>query len=186
MQHTSTSTPTLSTSHTHKKPFSVSQLIIGLILSTYFLSVALIEFSLSIYVQQQNKPHLFQQYLLFKQDTLLWKSWQLITTAIIPLSLFDAITGLYQIFTHQATQRRNLLDIIKAAHLFAILYITITRLMPLESQIKQSTPSMSLLQQINYFHHFTFALNILGLIIPLLYYHDSKHPSSITSTKKDQ
>lgn len=175
---------TFTPSDLSKKPFSGSQLIIGLFLGTYFLSVELIEFSLSIYVLQENKPELYRDYLVFKRQAAVWKWWQMITTAIVPLSIVDAIRGLIEIFTKKATFKRHFIDVIKAAQLFGILFTIITCIMPLESKLIEE-PSRDLMEALNYFHCIAFLLNILGWLNPLLRYRDWQSEVKIDSTKKE-
>jgi hypothetical protein len=56
-----------------KQPFSIPQLIITLLFSTYFLTIQTIELSLSIYVLQENKIEIYREYLLFKRQAPIWK-----------------------------------------------------------------------------------------------------------------
>lgn len=170
----------------YKKPFSVSQLVIALFLSTYFLSVAMIEFSLSMFVLKERKVDLYRDYLIFKREALLWKSWQLITSTVVPLSVIDSISSLWQIFTKKATLRRNVLDVLKAFQLFSILYTTIFLLIPLETKMIE-TSSFTIAENLNYIQRFSFSLNILGLLIPLLRYRDwQTEKISSNTTKKTQ
>ena len=166
-----------------KQPFSNSQLIIGLFLSTYFLSVELIEFSLSIYVLQENKTDFYRDYLVFKRQAMVWKWWQMFTSLIVPLSIFDAIRGLYEIVTKKATLKRNLLDIIKAVQLFGILYTIIVHIMPLETKLIEE-PSREVAEALNGFHWIAFLLNILGWLNPLLRYQDWQSELKIDANKK--
>ena len=171
--------------NSYKNPFSISQLIIGLFLSTYFLTVELVEFNLSLYVLQESKPEFYQEYLIFKSQASIWKWWQLCTTFIIPLSIIDVLRGLFHIFTRTATMRRNLLDVLQAVQLFGILYIIFICIIPLESKLV-GKPSNFFTQELYFFHQFAFALNILGWLLPLFRYYDWKNDQYIANEKKAQ
>ena len=169
----------------YKNPFSISQLIIGLIISTYFLTVELIEFSLSMYVSQEKKPELYKEYLTFKQEAFVWRWWQLCTMIILPLSVIDASRDLIHMFTRKATTRRNTIDILKAIQTFSTIYTMFYCIMPLESKIAEN-PSNHLARNLNFYHWFAFALNIVGWSLPLLRYYDWKNDQYIPPTKKTQ
>lgn len=166
-----------------KKTFDVPNLIIGLFLSTYILSVSLIEFSLSFYVINENKIELYRDYLLFKNGSGIWKIWQIIVMFVVPISIYDCVLSLIQIFTKHATWKRNVLDILKAIQLCSILSITVIFVMPLEKRIASSI-TQHLIEELNFYSFFTFFLNILGCILNLLYYRESKTIVSVATDKK--
>ena len=168
-----------------KRPFLVSQLIIGLFLSTYVLSVALIEFSLSLYAVRENKINLIPSYLMFKKAAPLWKWWQIAVTLIVPFSVFDAIRGVVEIFTKNATKMRNFLDFVKACQLAGILYTTIACVMPLESNLIQGH-SMALAEDFCFFQFFVFILNFIGWALQLLIYRESQVKEPISVDKKNK
>jgi uncharacterized membrane protein len=168
-----------------KSPFSASQLVISLLFGTYFLTVQTIELSLSIYVLQQNKLELYKEYLIFKNGASIWKWWHLFSSLTIPLSIFGAFQGLFQIFTKKATKKRNLIDIIAALQLFTVLSIVFTRILPIENQLIE-TISKEYLYELNSFQWIVFLLNILGWFIPIVRYQDRKNDQQIDSKKKIQ
>lgn len=169
----------------YKKPLAIPELIIGLLLSTYFLTVETIELSLSIYAVQQNNFEVYQQYLIFKNQAPIWKYWQLFTTLILPLTIFATVRDLIQILTKKATTQRHLLDVIAALQLFGILYVIIVRIMPLENQFMK-TGSNYIAQDLNTIHWIAFALNIIGWFIPVFRYRESKNDMYSIQTKKQQ
>ncbi|CAF1557093.1 unnamed protein product [Rotaria sp. Silwood1] len=158
----------------YKKPFAVSQLTIAMLFTTYFLTVEIIELSLSTYVLQQNKLEVYQQYLLFKSQAPIWKYWRILTLIILPITIFINIQNLFQILTKKATIQRHLLDVISAFQLFGILYTIIVRLMPLETRFMKSI-SNDIAQNLNSIHQTAFMLNILGWFIPIFRYRESKN-----------
>ncbi|CAF1525784.1 unnamed protein product, partial [Rotaria sordida] len=133
----------------YKNPFSTSQLIIGLFIGTYFLTVELIDFS----------------------QAPIWKWWQLCTMIILPLSMIDALRDLIHMFTKKATIRRNVIDILKAIQFFGIVYTMFVCIMPLESHLAEK-PSKHLARDLNFYHSFAFGFNILGWLLTLLRYYD--------------
>jgi hypothetical protein len=167
----------------YKKPFSISQLIIALVLGTYFLTVETIELSLSIYATQENKPEIYREYLLFKSQAPIWKWWQELTTLIIPLSVFAVISDLFQTLTKKATTKRNLIDIVAALQLFGVLFTVFTRVLPLETQLIK-TASYDNASQLNFVHWIVFMLNIVGWFIPLFRYQDWKNDENVHPKKK--
>lgn len=169
-----------------KSPFTISELIISLLFSTYFLTVQIIELSLSIYVLQQNKFELYKEYLIFKNSPHLWKLWHLFSSLTIPLSIFGAIKGLFQIFTKKATKKRNLIDIIAALQLFTVLSIVFTRILPIENKLIEKSSKESL-YELNSFQWIVFLLNIFGWFIPIIRYQDRiNYQHNIDSKKKIQ
>ena len=158
----------------YRNPFSISQLAIGLVLSTYFLTVEVIELSLSIYAVQENKPETYREYLIFKPDAPIWKQWQLLTLLLIPLSIKTAINDLYQIFTTRATTRRNLIDVVTALQLFGILFTVFKCAQPLETQLVKIS-SYECASELNFFHWIMLVLNIVGWLIPIFRYHEWKN-----------
>jgi hypothetical protein len=169
----------------YKQPFSISALIMGLLFGTYFLTVQTIELSLSIYVLQENKLEVYSEYLLFKRQAPIWKWWQLFSIIIVLLSIIIAIRDLFQIFTKKATFKRNLLDIVTALQLFIVLYTVITRVLPLENKLIQTT-SNDIIRELNFLQWIVFLLNILGWFIPIFRYHDWKNDGSTHLKKKIQ
>ncbi|CAF3378878.1 unnamed protein product [Rotaria socialis] len=169
----------------YKTPFSVSQLIISLLLGTYFLTVEIIELSLSTYAWKQNKLEVYQQYLIFKSEAPIWKYWQLFTTLIVPLTIFATTKDLFQILTKKATTQRHLLDIIAAFQLYGILYTIIARIMPLESRLIEET-SKDIAHDLNMIHWIAFMLNILGWCIPIFRYRESKYAKYFHLEKKKE
>lgn len=166
-----------------KVPFSIFELIIALLLNTYFVTVGMIEFSLSTYVLQENKADLYHDYAHFKHQAHIWKWWQHITIMFVPLSIFSAIRNLIHIFTRTATMTRNLIDIVTILHLVAILYTIIQCARPLETKWMKE-PSNDVLQELNFFHLIVLILNIIGWFIPIFRYHDWKNDRMSHSSKK--
>ncbi|CAF4168522.1 unnamed protein product [Rotaria sordida] len=169
----------------YKNSFSTSQLIIGLVIGTYFLTVELIDFSLSMYVLREKKPELYQEYIMFKSQAPIWKWWQLCTMIVLPLSMIDALRDLIHMFTKKATIRRNVIDILKAIQFFGIVYTMFVCVMPLESHLAEK-PSKHLARDLNFYHSFAFGFNILGWLLTLLRYYDWKNDKQIPSEKKTQ
>jgi len=169
----------------YKQPFSASQLIMGLLFSTYFLTVQTIELSLSIYVLQENKYEIYSEYLLFKRQAPIWKWWQLFSTIIVLLSIITVARDLFETFTRKATFKRNLLDIVTALQLSVALYTAITRVLPLENKLIQAT-SKDNIRELNSFQWILFLLNILGWFIPIFRYQDWKNNESTHLKKKIQ
>jgi hypothetical protein len=172
-------------SRIYQKQFSISQLIIGIFLGTYFLSVELVEFSLSNYVEQENKLELYRDYLIFKRQAPLWRWWQLLTTLIVPLSIIDTLRELFRILTEKTTTVNRSLSILTALQLFGILYTIITFILPLESKLLDESSS-SLAQDLKFYHGIALLLNILGWLIPLFRYHEWKNYAHICSDKKTE
>jgi len=169
----------------YKQPSSISELIMGLLFGTYFLTVQTIELSLSIYVLRENKLETYSEYLLFKGHAPIWKWWQLFSTIIVLLSIIPTVRDLLQTFTRKATFKRHLLDIVKALQLFTALYIAITRVLPLENKLTQTT-SKDNIRDLKFFQWIIFLLNIIGWLIPIFKYHDGKNNEHIHSKKKTQ
>lgn len=167
----------------YKKQFSTSQLILGLLFGTYFLTVQTIELSLSIYVLRENKFKVYGDYLLFKSQAPIWKWWQIFSTIIVLLSIIDTVRDLFQTLTKKATFKRNALDIIKALQLFPALYIAITHVLPLESKLVEAS-SKDDIRQLNFFQWIVFLLNIVGWFLPLLRYQEWKNNEHTDSKKK--
>jgi hypothetical protein len=168
-----------------KQPFSVSQLIMALLFSTYFLTVQTIELSLSMYVLQENKLEIYRDYLIFKSQAPIRKWWQLFLTILIPLSIIGAVTDLFQIFTKKATIKRNLLDTVAALQLFTVLFIIFTRVLPLENKLIQ-TNSKDNIVELNFFYFILFLLNILGWFLPIFRYQTGQNDQQIHPKKKTQ
>ena len=168
-----------------KQPFSVSQLIPGLLLGTYFLTVETIELSLSIYTLQQNNLDIYRQYLIFKSQAPIWKHWQLFTVIIMPLTVTMITRDLFQTLTKKASTERHLLDILAACQLFSILYAIIVHVMPLENQFMEK-PSKDIARDLNVVHWITFILNILGWIIPVLRSREIGNEKHIKSREKTE
>lgn len=169
----------------YKKPFSTSQLILGLLFGTYFLTVQTIELSLSTYVLQKDKNKFYNEYLMFKSQAPIWKWWQLFSTLIVLLSIIDTFRDLFQTLTRKATNKRHLLDILKAFQLVAALYISITRVLPLEKKLIE-TNSIDNLYELNFLQWILFLLNILGWSLPLFRYQEWINDERIHSKKKIQ
>jgi hypothetical protein len=168
-----------------KQPFSIPQLIITLLFSTYFLTIQTIELSLSIYVLQENKIEMYREYLLFKRQAPIWKWWQAFSTIILLLSVIAAVRDLLQTLTRKATFTRNLLDIIKALQLFIVLYIAFTRILPLQNKLIE-TISMENILELSFLQWIVFLLNILGWFIPIFRYQEWKNDEHIHLKKKTQ
>jgi hypothetical protein len=169
----------------YKSPLSASQLVASLLFSTYFLTVQLIELSLSIYVLKENKSEIYKEYLIFKSESLIWKPWQIFALITIPLGVFGAIKDLIQVFTKKATKKRNLIDILAALQLFSVLFIVFTRILPLEKKLIQLT-TKDYLYDLNFFQWIVFILNVCGWFTPILKYEESKNHSHIKLDKKNQ
>ncbi|CAF3490550.1 unnamed protein product [Rotaria sp. Silwood1] len=167
----------------YKEPFSISQLIMGLLFGTYFLTVQTIELSLSTYVLQENKFDLYRDYLIFKGQAPIWKWWQLVSSIIIPLSIITAVRNIFQIFTKKSTTRRNIIDIVTALQLFGILYTVFTSVLPLEKKLIQ-TVSKHNIHKLNFLHWIIFLSNILGWFIPIFRYQDWKNDERLHPKKK--
>jgi hypothetical protein len=168
-----------------KSPFSISQLMIGLLFSTYFLTIQTIELSLSIYVLQENKFEIYREYLIFKNAAPIWKWWHLFSLVTIPLSIFGAVRDLFQIFTKKATIKRHLIDIIRALQLFTVLSIVFRRILPIENKLIEIS-SKEYLYELNFFQWIVFLLNICGWFIPIFRYQDWKNDQRIHPRKKTQ
>jgi cytochrome bd-type quinol oxidase subunit 2 len=169
----------------YKQPFSISQLIMTVLFRTYFLTVLTIELSLSIYVIQENKPEIYHEYLVFKRQAPIWKWWQVFSAIIIPLSIITAVRDLLQTFTKKATNKRNLLDIVTALQLFAVLYTVFTRVLPLENKLIQATSKDNTVE-LKFFQCIVFILNILGCFITVFRYRDWKNDKRIHPKEKTQ
>jgi hypothetical protein len=168
-----------------KQPFSIPQLIITLLFSTYFLTIQTIELNLSIYVLQKNKIEIYREYLLFKRQAPIWKWWQSFSTIILLLSLITTVRDLIQTLTRKATFKRNLLDILKALQLFIVLYISFTHILPLHNKLIESI-SMDNIRQLNSFQWIVFLLNILGWFIPIFRHQEWKNDEHMHPKKKTQ
>ena len=149
-----------------KQPFSVPQLVITLLFSTYFLTIQTVELSLTTYILQKNKVEIYRDYLLFKDQAPIWKWWQSFSTVILLLSIITTIRDLLQTLTRNATFTRNLLDILKAFQLFMALYVSFTHILPVQSKYIQSM-SMDYIYQLNSLQWIVFLLNILGWFLPI-------------------
>ena len=169
----------------YKKPFSISQLTIALVLSTYFLTVEMIELSLSIYAVQENKPEFYSEYLAFKKAAPIWKSWQLLTTLIIPISFVTVTVDLFQTLTRKATTTRNLIDLVAVLQLYGILYTVVTRVLPLETELIK-TASYDTARELNLTHYIVFLLNIVGWFIPIFRYQNWKNDEHFHPKEKKE
>jgi hypothetical protein len=168
-----------------KEPFSIPLLIMGLLFSTYFLTIQTIELSLSIYVLQENKFEIYREYLLFKRQAPIWKWWQLFTLITLLFSIIIVVRDLLQILTRKATFKRHLLDIVTALHLFVILYISFKHILPLQNKLIQSI-SIDNIRELNFYQWIIFLLNIIGWFIPIFRYQDWKNDKNIHPKKKTQ
>jgi len=169
-----------------KASVTASKLTVAIFFSTYFLSVQLIELSLSTYVSQdKNKAEAYRGYLLFKREAPIWKYWQIFGNLMVLLSFVTSIISLIEMFTKQATIKRNFLDIVKAIQVFTALYIAFTQILPLESQFIQ-TPSKDLAKQLNFFQWIIFTLSIIGFFVPIFQYVDGKNKPVDTAKDKKE
>lgn len=169
-----------------KSPVTVTQLSTAIFFSTYFLSIQLLELSLSTYVsREKNKVDVYRDYLLFKKQAPIWNWWQSFANIIVLLSLLTAIVSLIEIFTKKATIKRHVLDIIKAIQVFTSLYIAFTYIIPLENQIMQ-TLSKDSVYQLNLFQWIIFSLSLIGFFVPVFQYLDEKRVDKNSSNKKTQ
>lgn len=201
--------PTVDTT-TNKLPFNVKGLIIGLLFSTYFLTAAIIEYSLISYVTNTNaaeaeteteastkaKQSLFIEWLVFKKAAPIWSSIQLFIIILLPFIMLGTAIQAIQSFTKRATIIQHLLDCLQLLQLVGILYLIIGSVMPLEDQLKSSiiintdsTASINivvLLDQLKPLYFIALLLNIVGWILPILRYnHWRSIGSPVVAIKTD-
>lgn len=162
---------------------SVTPLIIGVLFSTYFLTVQTIELSLSTYVLKENQWEFYRSYLRFKSDGHIWNWWHLFSSLTIPLSVITAIADLVRILTTKDTLQHHLMNVIKAAQLFTTLFIVLTRVMPLEKKITELS-SKALIVELHFYQQLVFVLNIIGWFIPIILFDQMKNEGQLTDKDK--
>ncbi|CAF1190557.1 unnamed protein product [Adineta steineri] len=164
---------------------SISPIVIGVLLSTYFLTIQTIEYSLSTYVLNEKQHELYQNYLLFKVNAPIWKWWNLFTLITVPLAIWAALGDLWKIFTTKAPIKQHLTSIIRAMQLFSTLFISFARAVPLEGKLAE-TPSEEILVELNYYQWFLFLLNILGFVVTIIQCKQAQNAESINARKKKE
>ncbi|CAF3870792.1 unnamed protein product [Adineta steineri] len=178
-------------SHESTVPFlfnmsqSISPIVMGVLFSTYFLTIQTIEYSLSTYVLNEKQHELYQDYVLFKGNAPIWKWWNLFTLLTIPLTIWATLGDLWKIFTTKAPIKHHLTSIIRAMQFFTLLFITFTRAVPLEAKSAE-TPSEEILVELNYYQWVLFLLNILGFVITIIQCKQAQYTEPIEAKKKKE
>ncbi|UJR24687.1 hypothetical protein I4U23_006060 [Adineta vaga] len=164
----------------------ISPIVIGVLFSTYFLTVQTIEYSLSNYVLNENQVELYRKYLLFKGNSSIWHWWHLLSLLTIPLAVFEACSDLVRIFTKKYPLKRTLMSIIRAIQLFSTLFISFGHTVSLEKKFIE-TNSKDILVELNYYQSLLFLLNIIAWFIPIIQYKQAQeNPEPIHEKKKSQ